>query len=149
MTSRLLRSIAFLFALISAGCATAPVASTEQLQAQVRATEIAFAKTMADRDLAAFSSFLSEETVFFSPKAMHGRKAVTEAWTRFYRGAKAPFSWAPDEVEVLASGKLAITTGPVHDPEGKLIGRFMSIWRMEAPGQWKVIFDKGCNCPLR
>ena len=140
--------LAWCFALACSGCATIDYAP-EQLREQVRASEIAFAKTMADRDLGAFSSFLAEETVFFSPKAIHGRQAVTQAWARFYTGAKAPFSWAPDEVEVLASGKLAISSGPVHDPEGKLVGRFMSIWRMEASGQWKVIFDKGCSCPLR
>jgi hypothetical protein len=74
---------------------------------------------------------------------------VTDAWARFYEKPKAPFSWKPDEVEVLSSGTLALSSGPVHDPEGKLIGRFMSIWRMEQPGVWKIVFDKGCNCPLR
>ena len=36
------------------------------LQSLVRSTEIAFAKTMADRDLEAFTSFLSEEAIFFN-----------------------------------------------------------------------------------
>ncbi|MBI5279544.1 MAG: nuclear transport factor 2 family protein [Burkholderiales bacterium] len=145
-----MKFLAVLFIALLAGCAATPPAATpEQLREQVRATEIAFARTMADRNLAAFSSFLAEETVFFSPRATHGKDAVTQNWSRFYQGPKAPFSWAPDEVEVLKSGSLAISSGPVHDPDGKLIGRFMSIWRLEAPGQWKVIFDKGCNCPLR
>jgi ketosteroid isomerase-like protein len=69
-----------------------------------------------------------------------------------YREPDAPFSWEPAEVEVLASGALALSSGPVRDPHGKLIGRFMSIWRLEAPGQWRVVFDKGspvCDCPTR
>ena len=81
-----------------AGCAmtaAAPPASNEVLKAQVRATETAFAKTMADRDHAAFTSYLAEETVFFSPQALHGRKAVAEAWAPFYQGPRAPFSWRP------------------------------------------------------
>ena len=28
-------------------------------------------------------------------------------------------------------------------PSGKVIARFNSIWRREAPGVWKVVFDKG------
>ena len=71
-------------------------------------------------------------------------------WKRFYEGPAAPFSWEPEQVEVLASGTLALSTGPVHDPSGKLIGRFSSIWRLEAPGRWRIIFDKGndvCDCP--
>jgi len=31
----------------------------------------------------------------------------------------------------------------VLNPVGEEIGRFNSIWRLEADGQWRVIFDKG------
>jgi len=120
------------------------------LRQQVGDAERAFAKTMANRDHAAFSRFVSEEAVFFSgPSPLHGRQAVADFWKRFYEKPQAPFSWEPDKVEVLASGTLALTTGPVHDPSGKLIGRFNSIWRQEAPGVWRVVFDKGegvCDC---
>jgi hypothetical protein len=46
-------------------------------------------------------------------------------------------------VEVLGSGTLALSTGPVRDPSGKLIGTFTSIWRQDAPGVWRIVFDKG------
>jgi ketosteroid isomerase-like protein len=129
-----------------AGCATTPPALTrgEAAREQVFATERAFARTMADRDLKAFGSFISDEAVFFTgPKPLHGKQAVIDAWTRFYTQPQAPFSWEPKVVEVLESGTLALSSGPVHDPEGKLAGCFQSIWRQEAPGQWKVVFDRG------
>ena len=133
-----------------AGCASAPpIPTTDRATAerQVGDTERAFAKTMADRNLAAFSSFLSDETVFFSgPVPLHGKQAVTEFWKRFYDKPQAPFSWRPDRVEALASGTLALSTGPVFDPEGKCFGRFTSIWRQEEPGVWRIIFDKGGPC---
>jgi hypothetical protein len=47
-------------------------------------------------------------------------------------------------VEVLPSGRLAMTSGPVTDAEGKPAGAFHSIWRREDDGVWRVIFDKGC-----
>ena len=81
---------------------------------------------------------------------MHGKAAVAAAWKRFYERPQAPFSWAPDSVEVLASGTLAISSGPVFDPSGKRVATFTSIWRQEPPGVWRVVFDKGnddCNCP--
>jgi hypothetical protein len=37
----------------------------------------------------------------------------------------------------------ALSSGPVNNPEGKLIATFTSIWRMEASGNWRIIFDKG------
>ena len=49
----------------------------------------------------------------------------------------------PDIVEVLDSGTMALTSGPVHDPKGELIGRFNSIWRLEPDGRWRVVFDRG------
>ena len=67
--------------------------------AAVKAREIAFAKTMADRDLAAFGSFVAEDAVFMGPAPLHGRKAVVDGWKPFFEGP-APFSWAPERVEV-------------------------------------------------
>jgi ketosteroid isomerase-like protein len=112
---------------------------------QVRDTERAFAKTMADRNHAAFVSFLSEETIFMGQaETLRGRQAVADAWKRFYDGAQPPFSWEPDRVEVLNSGTLGLTSGPVRDPQGRRVGTFNSIWRREAAGGWKIVFDKGC-----
>jgi ketosteroid isomerase-like protein len=102
---------------------------------------------MADRDHAAFASFLAEEAVFFNGnRALRGAKRVSEAWKRFFDGAKAPFSWEPELVEVLDSGTLAITSGPVRDASGTRIATFNSIWRRESNGGWKVVFDRGCEC---
>jgi hypothetical protein len=66
-----------------------------------------------------------------------------------YIKPEAPFSWEPDQVEVLDSGTLAHSSGPVYDPKGKIIARFNSVWRLEAPGKWRIVFDKGtdvCDC---
>jgi ketosteroid isomerase-like protein len=133
-------------ALAAAGPASSPSTPVElaALAAQVRATETAFAKSMADRDHAAFTARLADETVFFGRGVLRGKAAVAEAWKRFYEGPKAPFSWAPEKVEVLESGTLALSSGPVYDPEGKRTGTFNSVWRREADGQWRIVFDNGC-----
>lgn len=133
------------------GCASAPPPLTvAQLQQQVADTERAFAKTMADRDHAGFASFLAADTVFFSgPKPLHGKDPVAAWWKRYYDKPAAPFSWKPEQVEVLDSGTLALTTGPVYDAAGNQFASFTSIWRLEAPGVWRIIFDKGndvCDC---
>jgi len=130
-------------------CATVAAASegSTDLREQVRKTEAAFAKTMADRDAAAFASFLSDEAVFVGGKAVaRGKAAVADQWKRFFMGAEAPFSWRPEKVEVLDSGTLAMTSGPVFDPAGKRIGTFNSVWRRESDGTWKIVLDNGCDC---
>jgi ketosteroid isomerase-like protein len=124
---------------------TASAESKEQLAAQVQEAERGFAKTMADRDLVAFASFIAEDAVFFGETTLRGKNAVVDGWKGFFAGANAPFSWAPESVEVLESGTLAYSSGPVLDRQGNRIAMFNSVWRREANGQWKVVFDKGCE----
>lgn len=136
------------FALAGSALAQGDLAA---LRDQVRDTERAFARSMAERDHPAFVRFLAEEAVFFSGpgQVLHGRDAVAAGWKPYFTAAAAPFSWEPDEVEVLASGTLALSSGPVRDPSGKQVGRFNSIWRREPDGRWRIVFDKGerpCKC---
>jgi ketosteroid isomerase-like protein len=136
--------------LLLTGCAaTVRQPGTSEIERQVRETERDFARSMADRDFAAFSSFLSEECIFFSgPSPLKGKQAVADWWTRYFDGPEAPFAWEPEQVVVLESGTLALSTGPVFDPSGTLIGTFTSIWRQEERGVWRIIFDKGNEvCP--
>ena len=126
--------------------ADAPPSAVPSAQQQVIDTERAFAKTMADRDLAAFGRFVSKEAVFVSgSRTLRGREQVIEGWRKLYEGPSAPFSWEPKTVEVLSSGRLALSKGPVLDAAGKLVGTFTSIWRLEAPGAWFIVFDSGCE----
>jgi ketosteroid isomerase-like protein len=142
-------AVLFCAALLGA-CAAPSPRNTTGAEREVADTERAFAKTMADRDFSAFKSFLSDDTVFFSgPTPLRGKDRVAEWWQRYYDKPGAPFSWQPDQVQVLESGDLALSTGPVRDPKGKLFATFTSIWRREGPGRWRIIFDKGneiCDC---
>jgi ketosteroid isomerase-like protein len=141
-----MRAAVLLFLL--AGCAS-PV--PRDRHEEVRATELAFAKSMADRDLAAFGALIAEEAVFLNGgKPLRGKAAVLEHWKRFFTAPAAPFSWRPDLVEVLPSGGLAHSEGPVSAPDGRVFARFYSTWRRDADGSWRIVFDNGhevCNCP--
>jgi ketosteroid isomerase-like protein len=133
-------------AMAQAGAAPDP----DRLRQAVWDTERAFAKTMADRDLAAFSRFLSADTVFQGKAPLRGPEAVVSAWKKFFDGPQPPFSWEPDQVLVMNNGELALSSGPVRDPAGKLVARFNSVWRQEAPGVWRIVLDMGsdaCDCP--
>lgn len=116
---------------------------------QVLAAESAFAKTMADRDVEAFARFVSPEAIFFGDTAIHrGRAEVVRAWSPYFAGEEAPFSWTPEVIEALPSGDLAHSSGPVFDPRGRLVGYFYSVWRREEDGKWRVVFDRGGPVPV-
>ena len=127
------------------GCgASAAQDPLEVRRAEVFAAERAFARSMADRDFAAFGRYVAADTVFFNGTTpLRGRDAVLASWRAFFEGPEAPFSWDPDQVEVLASDDLALSTGLVKNPDGAVTARFNSIWQRQADGQWRVIFDKG------
>jgi ketosteroid isomerase-like protein len=128
---------------LAAACSVVHAETGDELREQVRKTEIAFAKTMADRDHAAFARFLADDTVWLGRTVLRGKQQVADAWKRFYEGKEAPFSWEPERVEVNDSGTLGLSTGPVRDPAGKRVGTYNSIWR-RGPDGWKIIFDNGC-----
>lgn len=142
------RFYAVLLTMLLSACAVTEQATPEPtaLHAQVIAAETAFSTTMADRDLNGFATFIADEAIFFAgTQPLRGREQIVAAWAQFFDGQDAPFSWSPDQVEVLQSGTLALSSGPVLDPAGKLIARFTSIWRLDPDGRWRVVFDKGCE----
>lgn len=64
--------------------------------------------------------------------------------------------WQPDFAEVAASGDLAYTTGPARfrgrNAEGKRIerdSRYLTVWRRQKDGSWKVAFDLGTGGQVR
>lgn len=119
-------------------------ADLASLRLQVDSAERAFAKSMADRDFAAFGLHVSAQAVFYGGATpLIGKAAVVAAWKAYFEASQAPFSWSPDRVDVLGDGTLAHSSGLVRDPAGRPIGRFNSVWRQEAPGVWRVVFDKG------
>jgi ketosteroid isomerase-like protein len=128
-----------------------PSARAQELAALVRevtTVERSFAKSMADRDLDAFSSLVAEDAVFRDGTALLlGRAAVVESWRARFKPGPAPFSWDPDTVTVSDAGTTALSSGPVFDPKGRMVARFTSVWRREpSPDgrvQWRIIVDQG------
>lgn len=111
---------------------------------EVRAHELALAATMAARDFDGFAELLAGDAVLIGKGgAWRGKPAIMRAWRRLYDGDQAPFAWMPDMVEVAGSGTLGYASGPVFAPDGRETGTFHSVWRLEAPGRWRLVFARG------
>ena len=140
--------LACVLSLFAFDALAAPLPSPADLAAiatDVKAAEIAFAKTMADRRFDRFGDFVADDAVFNGNKPHIGKTAVLDAWKGFFGAAPAPFSWAPDAVAPTADGRYAISTGLARDASGKVISRFTSIWRKDADGRWRVVADQGVD----
>lgn len=120
---------------------------------ELRAAEIAFARTVAVRDRAAFLALVAEDAVFLSPAPLVGQAAIEKAWAPFFVADGPVLEWKPEIVELQPGGTLGITQGPyqltIRGEDGTpqvRKGTFTSIWRREEGGGWRIIFDSGCPC---
>ena len=108
--------VALLRAAVASTPAQWPPKILAELAAQVRATEIAFAKTLADRDVKTFRSMIAPDVIWLADQPLRGPDEVLTRWQKFFDAAQPPFSWAPEIVEVQEGGKLALSTGPGAQP---------------------------------
>ena len=109
---------------------------------EVRKAERAFARAFADRDQAAFFALVLDDAHFLGPRrTLSGKAQVREVWGRFFEDKVAPFSWEPERVHSNGSGDLVLSMGPITSKDGQPMGQYVSIWRKQKDGTWKVAFD--------
>ncbi len=117
---------------------------------ELRASEIAFAASVAEHDAERFASFIDEDAIFIGATSLRGREAIVQAWSVFFAEDGPKLRWQPDVVEVrpdglgLSRGPYTLTTTGEDGAESTSSGQFMSIWRRQPDGGWKILFDSGC-----
>ncbi|MFZ3324335.1 MAG: DUF4440 domain-containing protein [Usitatibacter sp.] len=140
--------ISLVLALLAAGCAALPPPGTED-PASLAAAETAFAAQSVKEDMR--TAFLAN----FAPDGMYVQKEWTNA-SKDIASRPAPpivLDWRPVHTEVAASGEMGLSTGPWKltsktDPtKPPRYGQFVSIWKREPGGPWKVAADIGVSTP--
>jgi ketosteroid isomerase-like protein len=137
---------------VTALAAGAAVAATIDRQAALDgfvAAERAFAQMAGEKGTReAFLAYLAEDSVLFAPDPKPGR----EVWSG-RPASPALLSWYPTFAEVSLAGDFGYDTGPWErrakgkdDPE-VAHGHFVTVWRQQADGTWKVAFDQGISHP--
>jgi ketosteroid isomerase-like protein len=134
------------FALLSA----LAMPARADLAQDVRCREVGFSRSVEAHDLESFSSFVDSDARFVGSRVDRGREAVTKAWAVFFTGDLPSIKWRPQIIEVLETGDLALSRGLYRvidkDENGaarESWGTFNSVWRLNADGQWLVVFDAG------
>ena len=109
------------------------------------AAERGFAATSVESGMrTAFLDWLAEDSIVFRPQAVDGR-------SYFEASPEAPGAllWEPAFAEVSPAGDMGWTSGRYESrrsgPEGDTLqhGRYLTIWRRQADGAWKVALDTG------
>jgi ketosteroid isomerase-like protein len=123
-------------------CAGTPEGSADP--AVVVAAERAFARASIEHGMKdAFLAHLAPDAIVFRP----GPVPAIE-WFRNRPATKGRLEWAPDVAAIASSGDLGFTAGPWRwqDPSGEAsFGHYVTVWRREADGTWKVAVDGGAG----
>ena len=137
-------SAVLLLSIVLAGAALADPAD------EVRCREVGFSKSVENQDRERFASFIDADARFVGSKVDRSRDAIAEAWAVFFTGDLPLIKWRPQFVEVLESGDLALSRGPYRiidrNDEGETMeawGTYNSVWRLNAEGDWMIVFDAG------
>ena len=142
-------------AMVSPG-AQAPSPNLQAAADQIVKSDAAFAQSVADKNREKFLSFIAEATTFSGGTAneLHGRDAVMKAWGDFFTPDGPTLSWTPTKGDVIGAGDVGYTTGNSvfrqKDKSGKVTerrGQYVTIWKKQSDGSWKVVFDTGSNLP--
>ena len=115
---------------------------------EVLATDAAFAARAAEvGHHAAFIEYLAEDAVLFRPDAVPGQE-----WLATHEPAGGRLEWSPAAAAVGCTAVLALTTGPwrYSNAEGgePVAGHYLSVWRRDAGGSWRVVLDHGIDHAL-
>lgn len=114
-----------------------------------------FVKTGVAKNIDSFMSFIAEDVRFYSAGVMRtGKLAFREGWAKGFADPSWTITWAPLYAEAAQSADLGYTTGSfeIHDKssDGTPVirkGSYVTIWRKQPDGTWKVALDIGSFVP--
>ena len=116
--------------------------------------EARFAKDVLERGGAGFAAWFADDGVALGngQAPVIGRVAIAKSanWSpKDYQ-----LTWTPTDAQMSPSGDMGYTWGHFEghskDANGNPVtttGRYMTIWRKQKDGSWKVVLDAGANEP--
>lgn len=116
--------------------------------------EAKFAKDVAEKGGAGFASWFADDGVALGNGVapLVGKVAIEKSATWLPKDYQ--LTWTPTDGMMGPSGDMGFTWGHYggssKDANGnpvKTSGRYMTIWRKEKDGAWKVVLDAGANEP--
>lgn len=144
------KSLKFFLAILALGAIAR--AADEKPSAAVRAiveSEGRFGQMAHDRSVrAAFLEFLADDAIVFGPGPVNGKKVWSER-----PESTLDLIWQPIFAAIARSGDFGYDTGPAKwkknrsDEKFLGYGQFVSVWKKQRDGAWKVALDIGIENP--
>ena len=149
---RKLPALLLALAWIPAACGGGPEpADPQELQAAVMDADRAFNQATQERGVEGWVSFFADDGALIGEGMgeIRGTDAIREA-VAYLSDPAFSLTWEPIRADVAASGDLGYTVGQytsrTEGEDGQVTvgqGLYVSIWRLQADGRWKVVMDLG------
>src|SRR5271168_2366422 len=139
--------LAIVITLIAVAAKSQANASAED---SIRAADAAWEKTYEAKVVDKAVAFVDEQGSLLWPNSpvATGKNAVTKLTASAFAIPDFKLVWHPDKVGVARSGDLGYTSGSYSwsfkDASGKTVldkGKYLTVWKKQADGSWKVLFD--------
>lgn len=112
-----------------------------------------FNKATQEGRLDGWMKFMADDVVLLRAKAVAGREAVRKELEGDWADPNTSLSWEPRQAQMFASGNMGYTSGrwtykAVDKGEKlELHGDYLTVWKKQNDGSWKVIWDGGSPDP--
>jgi ketosteroid isomerase-like protein len=137
-------------AIVLAGCQPPRTIDAADAAAAMRAADSTWLRAFTDRDLEGVVTAVDPSGNILPPNApvVTGQEGARAMVTEMFATPGLSFSWDVTRAEVAESGDLGYTAGTYdmtfNDAEGNPVsdrGKFVTVWRQQADGSWKVLED--------
>jgi ketosteroid isomerase-like protein len=108
-----------------------------------------YCKAVAAQRLDGWLSRMTDDVVTFGSRSKKGIDEVRATMQKAFDDADFNVTWEPLKAEIFPSGDMGYTTGRFtwHDVDNgkhvKLSGTYLTVWKKQKDGSWKVIADGG------
>jgi ketosteroid isomerase-like protein len=134
--------------LLLAGVVARAETPAQAVRAMVAAEKKFYQTGQEQGTRAAFLAFLADDAIVFRPGPVNGK----EAWSKRPESG-LDLIWEPTLAVIASSGDFGYDTGPAKwrakktDEKFSGYGHFVSIWKKQKDGAWKVALDCGIEHP--
>lgn len=132
---------------VTCSVAALVLAAARPIESLIAAERAFSAMSAAQGIRPAFLAYFADDAVAFSPGPLNGK----ERWQR-RKDVPGVLEWAPEFVELSGAGDLGFSMGPSEyrasaDAKDAGYGHYVTVWRRDARGDWKVALDCGTSHP--
>ncbi len=139
-----------ILAVMLCGFAIAAAAQADTVKDALLKADRDFNQATQERRADGWMEYMDDNGVLGRPKPVVGKDAIRVALKEDWDDPNYHLTWAPDEAYAMPGNRMGYTRGhwtlTTKDKEGKpltLTGQYLTVWRQNKQGEWKIIWDGG------